>query len=141
MYKDRDTFYVYTIKNTVTKRIYVGYTMNVKERTRQHLHSLEIGKHCKKEMQSDYNKYGKDSFEIKVFTSCDNMQKASMIETIVMKILKSQDPQYGYNIGDPKGNSPLAIADRWRTIPWNWSDSRRFYYFTKHGVLLPPKYT
>lgn len=140
MYKDRDTFYIYTIRNTATKRIYVGYTMNVKERAKQHLHALEIGKHYKKEMQSDYDKYGKDSFEIKVFTSCDNMQKASMVETIVMKILKSQDPKYGYNIGDPKGNSPLAIADRWRTYPRNWSDSRRAYYYRKYGVLFPPQY-
>ena len=106
----------------------------------QHLRLLNRGEHPKKEMQSDFDKYGKESFEVKVFTSCKDGQQASMIETFVMKILKSQNPKYGYNTGDPKGNSPLAIADRWRTKPWNWSDSKRHYYFTKHGILLPPHY-
>lgn len=140
-YKERDTYYIYTIKNIITKKIYVGCTMSMKGRMQQHLYMLEHGKHPKKEMQSDFNKYGKESFDAKVFTSCKNKQRASALETFTMKVLKSQEPEFGYNVGDRKGNSPLAKADKWRTPVWNWSNGKRSYYFRKYGILLPPEYT
>ncbi len=91
-------------------------------------------------MQNDFDNFGEDSFEFRTLASSANKWEASRIETFMMKVLKSQDPKYGYNYKDKKGNSPLAIADRWRTIPPNWADGHRVHYYMKHHVLLPPRH-
>ena len=136
----KDAFYIYAIKNTVSQKIYVGCTTDIKKRMQQHFYVLRRGKHSEKDMQADFDKYGKDSFEVKVITSFENKLEASAFETFMMKLLKSQNPECGYNARDHKGNSPIAIADRWRTPVSNWSSGKRNYHFRKYGILLPPEY-
>ena len=134
-------FYIYIITNKVTHKSYVGVSSNIKKRFENHRRALKRHDHPMEMMQDDYNKYGADSFVYKVFTKCSRKWESRRIETIVMKILKTQNPKYGYNYKDRKGNAPLAIADRWRTDPRNWSDNRRLWHYDKYGVLLPPYYT
>lgn len=140
MYHNQSTYYIYTLQNTVTKRIYVGCTRSVKDRIHQHLKLLQVHRHSMGLMQKDYDLHGEASFKSSICFQCSNKEEASRIETFVMKILKSQDPVYGYNYKDRKGNSPLAIADRWRTVPRNWANNHRASVYVKKGILLPPVY-
>lgn len=133
-------FFIYIITNRATKKNYVGCTTNIKARFENHRLALKSHRHPMELMQVDYDTYGEDSFRYNVFTKCADKWEASRTETVMMKILKSQNPEYGYNYKDRKGNSPLAIADRWRTEPRNWADNCRAQYYKKHGVLLPPKF-
>lgn len=135
-----DTYCIYVITNTVTRKHYVGCTSDIKNRIAAHKKALKMHKHPIELMQVDYDEYGEDSFQVRIFSERKKMESASQLETFAMKVLKSQNPKYGYNYKDRKGNSPLAFADRWRTYPRNWSDSRRAYYYRKYGVLSPPRY-
>lgn len=61
---------VYIIENKVNGRIYVGSSVNIKKRWRQHARALEAGKHHSRFMQRAWDKYGKDAFVFRVALAC-----------------------------------------------------------------------
>ena len=134
------SYYIYVITNAVTQKHYVGCTADIESRITIHKWALKKHKHPMELMQADYDKYGAESFRVRIFSERIGLESASQLEAFMMKVLKSQNPKHGYNYKDRKGNSPLAIADRWRTYPRNWSDEKRAYYYRKYGVLLPPEH-
>lgn len=57
---------IYIIKNTENNRVYVGETLDIVRRWAEHLQNLHDGKHNNKELQQDFNIYGKGAFEFYV---------------------------------------------------------------------------
>ena len=57
---------VYIIMNTVSRKFYIGSSINVHYRWVKHKRLLKIGKHHNSKMQNAYNKYGVDTFEFDV---------------------------------------------------------------------------
>lgn len=53
---------IYCIKNLLNDRVYVGSTVNPADRKREHFRDLFINKHHSHTLQTDYNKFGKESF-------------------------------------------------------------------------------
>ena len=53
---------IYKITNVVTSQIYIGSSVDIKERIRRHFKDLKANKHHSLKMQRSYNKYGRDSF-------------------------------------------------------------------------------
>lgn len=117
-------FHVYMITNTITGRTYVGRSSNVRWRLKHHLDSLKGGYHYKTLMQEDSYTFGYESFECKIIGPYDE-HEAGRMEIFMMKILRTQDPQFGYNYGDRSGSSKFAIKDRWRTPPHAWQPAFR----------------
>ena len=62
---------IYIIKNIENNRVYVGETLDVVRRWTEHLQKLQDGKHNNKELQKDFNIYGKGVFEFYVETFVD----------------------------------------------------------------------
>lgn len=54
--------YIYTITNIVNNNIYVGSTVNLKNRHRKHISHLKNKKHHNKKLQSDWIQYGASNF-------------------------------------------------------------------------------
>lgn len=69
--------HVYCILNIFTNKRYVGSTIRLASRKRQHLHELRKNKHVCKIMQDEFNTYGESSFrfitleEVKTFERDD----------------------------------------------------------------------
>ena len=57
---------IYIIKNLENNRVYVGETLDVVRRWTEHLQKLHDGKHNNKELQKDFNIFGKGAFEFYV---------------------------------------------------------------------------
>ena len=57
---------IYIIKNLENNRVYVGETLDVVRRWTEHLQKLQDGKHNNKELQKDFNIYGKGALEFYV---------------------------------------------------------------------------
>lgn len=55
---------VYVIKSTTNGKMYIGSSCNLRRRIRDHLRNLERGTHKNKHLQSAFNKYGGDTFEV-----------------------------------------------------------------------------
>lgn len=90
---------VYAIQHNVTGRIYVGSTMNLKNRYKQHIWDLRKNKHTNKEMQFDFNEYG-ENYSLYVLDTIRDYKHCS-IEQLWMKKLKTNNPQIGYNMNNP----------------------------------------
>lgn len=57
---------IYIILNKLTQKIYIGESLDIKNRWTQHLEKLENGMHENPDIQQDYNKYGSEGFECKI---------------------------------------------------------------------------
>lgn len=57
---------VYLIKNSKTNKIYIGESLDIKERWKTHIRELRSSTHKNTAMQNDYNAYGEESFDFKL---------------------------------------------------------------------------
>lgn len=57
---------VYAITCDQTQRAYVGSSNNIYQRIRIHFIKLGKNKHCNKELQNDFNKYGVETFHVEL---------------------------------------------------------------------------
>lgn len=71
---------VYIIENTQNKKLYVGSSMDLKQRRDNHSTKLKHGGHINKHLQASYNKYGKDCFLFKIIEELDNPSKEFLLE-------------------------------------------------------------
>ena len=62
---------VYVIRCEPTGNRYVGASVNIVKRIREHFYRLEKGVHRNHLLVSAYKKYGKDSFSSEVLLYCD----------------------------------------------------------------------
>lgn len=63
---------VYKIQNIINKKVYIGSSKNIIKRWKNHELYLNKNSHYVKELQEDYNKYGKDSFKFEIL---ENVEK------------------------------------------------------------------
>lgn len=100
---------VYAIRHNPTGKIYVGSTCWLENRLRQHIGQLREGYHPNKAMQDDCDKYGDDySFCILYEGHPDIGLAVTKIEHLYMDILKTTDPEYGYNFKEYRSNVDLS---------------------------------
>ena len=84
--------FIYKIVNTINNKVYIGRTVNCKQRWQRHVRS------AKKETSHIYNamrKYGVDKFSMIVIQSCSSKEKANEIERMLIKEYNSL--KNGYN--------------------------------------------
>lgn len=62
---------IYAFKNLITNEYYIGKATNMRGRTFKHLGSLNKGEHYNKHLQSSWNKYGKENFELFIVEKCN----------------------------------------------------------------------
>ena len=92
--------YVYAIRHNPTGKIYVGSTYHeVEFRVRQHIVKLRNHKHPIENMQSDFDEYGDDYSYFILFLS-SNTREVFDREKDYMSMLRTRDPEYGYNYKD-----------------------------------------
>ena len=101
--------YIYTIKNTVNLKQYVGQTINPKRRWIKHKSALKHLTHDSKHLQRAWNLYGFSSFVFNIIETVDFTHKKQLTqrERFWIKKLKSCNSNFGYNI-NPAGDSQLG---------------------------------
>ena len=81
-YKERQkSAGIFQVKNTVTGKVLLGSSLNLEGPLNGHKFMLNIGSHRNKELQNDWNKYGKDNFIFEI------------LETVKVK----KDPNFDIN--------------------------------------------
>ena len=58
---------VYGIKCTITNKVYIGSTKHIQRRLMKHFSELHLNRHRAKELQKDFNTYGRNSFIIIIY--------------------------------------------------------------------------
>lgn len=88
---------IYELRNVVNKKIYVGKSINLAWRWKNHIHLLRTGKHHNIYLQRAWNKHGKDAFNFSVLEYCE-VDLLNEREMFWIRELKSLYSECGYNL-------------------------------------------
>lgn len=97
-YYDGKDRYVYALQHKVTKRIYVGKSVNVQSRIHNHISLLKNRRHTNELMQEDVDKYGCE-FDYYILDTIHEISEACK-EHEWMDKLNTGDKRCGYNYKD-----------------------------------------
>ena len=97
---------VYMIKNLVNGKYYVGSSVNIESRWKQHIAELDKGTHTNLHLQKSWNKYGKDNFE---FSVLQETEKSNLREVETYYLKKLDCTNMGYNMID-NANFGLGVS-------------------------------
>jgi group I intron endonuclease len=62
---------IYAIRNTLTRKSYIGKSINLQNRFVRHRYLLNAGKHWNVHLQRSWDKYGSNIFQFEVLEECD----------------------------------------------------------------------
>ena len=95
---------IYVIINSITNRFYIGESMDISKRWKQHIRELKNNTHPNKDLNLDYNRYGKDVFDFKLLqmhigkTSVETKAELIILESAYIN--KYRNEYNLYNIHD-----------------------------------------
>ncbi len=98
---------IYSITNIVNNKKYIGQSVDVKRRLRNHKWALKHNKHINDHLQKSFNKYGEDCFVFDVICECEE-EKLDDMERFYIAHYDCMNPNYGYN-SESGGN----LCKRW----------------------------
>lgn len=87
---------VYQIYNPYNQKRYIGSSINIEERFKQHKRSLRGNRHCNKHLQNAWNKY-KDILIFEPLEYCEP-EYLLELEQYYIDYYNSADRRFGYNI-------------------------------------------
>lgn len=106
---------IYKITCSVNNKVYIGQSIVVKERICNHFRDLAVNRHCNKGLQEDFNKYGRESFNIEILEECKKSD-LSRREKHYISILKSIDNNILYNMNN--GDIDRETAGKIKLALW-----------------------
>jgi group I intron endonuclease len=95
---------IYTITNLINNKIYVGSSIDIKNRLKQHIKCLKGNYHDNDYLQKSFNKYGIDNFAFEVLEYCDK-NLCVHLEQYWMNLLNSYNLLFGFNLKPVAFNS------------------------------------
>ena len=99
---------VYEIRNTVNGKVYIGSSVNIRERWYKHRKLLRGGKHNSAHLQSAWSKYGPHAFAFTVIEIVDSPEHLITKEQEWLDRTRCSDAEFGYN-GSPTAFSCLGV--------------------------------
>ena len=100
---------IYKITNEVNNKVYVGSSLNIKNREYKHFWLLRNGKHDNSFLQNSFNKNGELKFKFEIIELCNSSELIDK-ENYYIDLLKSNSPEFGYN---------LATVNKFRRNTYN----------------------
>lgn len=85
------------IKNNITNKVYIGSSINIKNRWRSHLSELRRNVHYNSYLQRSWNKYGENNFEFKVLEEVTEKDLLLEVERKYVSLYNSDERDSGYN--------------------------------------------
>lgn len=101
---------IYQIVNNITQRRYIGYASSIRQRLKGHVFDLSNNKHANDYLQKSWNKYGAINFTLSVLQECSK-DELCLLEDYWVKVLKTTDREFGYNLKDTDPNGKPGCAE------------------------------
>ena len=104
---------VYKITNTKNGKVYIGQSVNIESRFKQHKKALRENNHDNCYLQDDWIVYGEDAFTFEVVQKCRSAY-LDEIEHHLIEENQSTDREKGYNISAGSGRN-LSVPSWYRS--------------------------
>lgn len=103
---------IYKILNNVNGKMYIGQSINIKARWKDHINALNRGdSHCAL-LQRAWNKYGQDNFSFEILELCNE----DMLDEVEVKYIEMYDTiNNGYNI-ETGGNKNKQLSGKTKQL-------------------------
>lgn len=89
---------IYEIKNKLNNKIYIGSSVNIEKRWKDHKYYLNNNKHHSILLQNSWNLHKEENFEFNVLEEVLDVNNLISREQYYLDFYKSYTPEYGYNI-------------------------------------------
>ena len=87
---------IYSITNIINNKKYIGQSVDIKCRIRNHKYELRHNKHSNDHLQKSFNKYGEECFVFEIVCECEE-SKLDELERYYISYYNCMNPDYGYN--------------------------------------------
>ena len=87
---------IYSITNLTNDKIYIGQSVNILARWKNHLTELYGGYHHNDHLQKSFDKYGEDNFDFKIIKAC-KPRYLDRFEKLYIRIFDTLNQEKGYN--------------------------------------------
>ena len=91
-------YYLYTITNGKSGKMYIGQTKNPNKRWKQHKSYAKKPEKTGQYIHRAMNKYGSDNFIFEIIAQCLTKENADIIEDILINQYDTRNKEKGYNI-------------------------------------------
>lgn len=118
--------YVYMIQNVVNNKIYIGSTVNYKNRVMAHKRGLKGGYHDNRKLQKDYDEYGIEAFCYTLLCEESDEDKRFELEAVIIQALNSYESGYNLSI-DGRGKFLITEETRKKMSENNIGEKNNFY--------------
>lgn len=88
---------IYCIENLINYKKYIGQSVNIHNRWRQHKNELNSNMHFNDYLQKSWNKYGAENFRFYVLEYCD-VDRLDNLEVYYINLYKTLNRNHGYNL-------------------------------------------
>lgn len=88
---------IYMILCVENNKKYIGQSMDIITRWRQHRYTMKQGKGCNPHLQNAWNKYGQDKFVFHIIEEC-SQEELNSREKYFIEHYQAMSPDSGYNI-------------------------------------------
>lgn len=89
---------IYLLRNLSDGKVYIGKSIDLEKRLKEHKLSLIRGNHHNNYLQNAWNKYGENNFEVEILFNSDDREELNEKEIYFIKLYKSNDLNCGYNL-------------------------------------------
>jgi len=90
--------YLYKITNLINNKVYIGQTINYKDRWGNHKRQLNRNAHRNEHLQFAWNKYEQNSFTFEIIDECNSIKESDIRETYYIDYYNARNNKFGYNI-------------------------------------------
>jgi len=101
---------IYKITNILDNKIYIGSSINISNRIKQHFYMLESNKHKCSHLQNAFNLYGREVFKHETLEEIRNNDQLLTREQYFLDLFKSYNRTIGYNVCLSASHSRLGIS-------------------------------
>ena len=99
---------IYVIKCLINNKIYIGSSVNLRNRINRHYNDLINQKHSSNHLQNAFNLYGNENFIVEVLEFCDRKLLITREQYFLNK-LKPWNREIGFNICEIAGSPSKKV--------------------------------
>lgn len=108
---------IYKIENTINHKVYIGQSVDIEKRWKEHLYALTRNFHENKHLQNSWNKYGAKAFTFSIIEECE-LSRLTDREQYYIDLYGGINSDNNYNNRDAgyKGNLSESTKQKLRDI-------------------------